>query len=270
MAWTVGEIANILGVDSFSSTDDAEIRHLQIDSRVNFPPSKTVFFAIRGEQHDGHNYVSDLIDRGYRFFVVERIEPNWKGQFVLVENTVQALQKIASEKRNRSAAEVIGITGSNGKTIVKEWLNQLLTPSFNTVASPRSYNSQVGVPISVWELKKQTQKGVFEAGISQPGEMQRLQSIIRPDLGVFTTLGAAHDENFADRAEKLKEKVQLFKTSKRVICQSSDVDFQREVKELNPNVEIITWSVQSDVNADFVYHFTTAENGSMVSFELNE
>lgn len=269
MAWTVQEIAKLLRADLPAVEEDLEIRHLQIDSRVNFPPLKTIFFAIHGEHHDGHDYIPDLIQRGYVNFVVERVDPSWKGNFIVVDNSIAALQKVAAEKRKRSAAEVIGITGSNGKTVVKEWLNQLMVGTFSTVASPRSYNSQVGVPISVWELKKHTQRGIFEAGISTPGEMSRLQKIIRPDLGVFTTLGAAHDENFSDRNEKLREKVQLFKTAKRVVCQFSETDFQREVLAINPHIEIISWTIDASQKADFVYHFQPVEQGNELSFEVD-
>lgn len=269
MAWSVTEIAKILRTEIELTDDDSEIRHLQIDSRVNFPPQKTLFFAIVGEQHDGHDYIPELIQRGYKYFVVERIHPEWKGTFIQVTNSVDALQRVAAEKRSRSNAQVVGITGSNGKTIVKEWANQLITSSFLTVASPRSYNSQVGVPVSVWELKKNTQIGIFEAGISLPGEMNHLQKVIRPEIGVFTTLGAAHDENFTDRAQKLREKVQLFRDSTYVICGVEQGDFQRELKKINPNVTFKTWSIHSNETADVALRFEAAEGSSRVFIEVS-
>ncbi len=199
-----------------------EVRHLLTDSRQFTSPAGTVFFAIRGGQHDGHTYLPDLYARGVRLFVVE--EPS-KTQALPadaatlhVASSVRALQTVAAARRAAFAGPVVGITGSNGKTIVKEWLAQMLSPDYRLAKSPKSYNSQIGVPLSVWGLTPQHTLGLFEAGISRPGEMRHLAAVIRPTVGIFTNLGPAHDEGFADRAQKLAEKAQLFATATTLIC----------------------------------------------------
>ena len=196
----------------------AEARHLLLDSRRVGLPTGAVFFALRGPNHDGHRYLPELYAQGVRQFVVEQSAAlpgglvAYSGAGLLsVASPLAALQTLAAAHRAEFIGPVMAITGSNGKTIVKEWLAQLLSPDEDICRSPRSYNSQVGVPLSVWELNPARHTlGIFEAGISEVGEMARLAAIIRPSQGLFTTLGTAHDAGFASQAQKLHEKLQLF------------------------------------------------------------
>ncbi|MGY2133815.1 bifunctional UDP-N-acetylmuramoyl-tripeptide:D-alanyl-D-alanine ligase/alanine racemase [Hymenobacter sp. HD11105] len=196
---------------------EARVQHLLLDSRRVGQPAGSLFFAIRGAQHNGHRYLPDLYQRGVRLFVVDREEEILGGKsafpeagFLLVDDSLAALQTIAAGHRRQFAIPVFGITGSNGKTIVKEWLAQLLSSDELICKSPRSYNSQVGVPLSVWELNATHTLGIFEAGISERGEMSKLARVIQPTLGIFTNLGTAHDAGFASPTEKVAEKMQLF------------------------------------------------------------
>ncbi|NML67473.1 bifunctional UDP-N-acetylmuramoyl-tripeptide:D-alanyl-D-alanine ligase/alanine racemase [Hymenobacter sp. RP-2-7] len=193
----------------------ASVQSLLLDSRRVGLAEGALFFALRGPRHDGHHHLAALYAKGVRQFVVSyppaSLGPFAGAGFVLVADTLAALQTLAAQHRAQFAGPVWGITGSNGKTIVKEWLAQLLSPSESICRSPRSYNSQVGVPLSVWELSAARHTlGIFEAGISERGEMARLAAIIQPTFGLFTTLGPAHDAGFASEAEKLGEKLQLF------------------------------------------------------------
>lgn len=196
------------------------IQYLLTDSRQLTSPVSSLFFAIRGERHDGHLYLHDLYQRGVRQFVVEaractpaflkKLDPLKEASILQVDNSVAALQEIAVAHRQQFQVPVIGITGSNGKTIVKEWLAQLLDPNYRIVKSPKSYNSQIGVPLSVWQMNPTHTLGIFEAGISQPDEMVRLAAVIQPTLGVFTNLGPAHAIGFENDAHKANEKMRLF------------------------------------------------------------
>ncbi|MBF9255280.1 bifunctional UDP-N-acetylmuramoyl-tripeptide:D-alanyl-D-alanine ligase/alanine racemase [Pontibacter sp. 172403-2] len=191
--------------------------HLLTDSRKLSQPAGTVFFAIHGKYNDGHKYLPQLYSRGVRQFVVEKGSADELRQqypeanIILVPDSLKALQQVAAWHRAQFQLPVIGITGSNGKTIVKEWLAQLLSPEELVVKSPRSYNSQLGVPLSVWQINPNHTLGIFEAGISQAGEMEQLQQIIRPTYGIFTNIGSAHDEGFVSREQKVAEKLKLFK-----------------------------------------------------------
>lgn len=189
-----------------------DVEWLLTDSRSLCFPESTLFFAIRTDRGDGHKYVRDLYDRGVRAFVVNSLQEGLpQAVQLLVQDTLIALQRLAERHRESYDIPVIGITGSNGKTVVKEWLYQMLSPDMVVTRSPRSYNSQIGVPLSVWQLTAGSQIGIFEAGISQPGEMEALQRIIQPTIGVFTGLGPAHQENFQSMEQKRQEKMLLFK-----------------------------------------------------------
>ena len=195
----------------------APVQRLLLDSRRIETPADSLFFALRGPQHDGHRYLSELYRAGVRQFVVEAetelpggLSAYPEAGFLAVDDVLAALQTLAAHHRGQFALPVFGITGSNGKTIVKEWLGQLLSPDELICKSPRSYNSQVGVPLSVWELSARHTLGIFEAGISEPGEMARLARVIQPTLGIFTNLGTAHDAGFASWEEKVAEKMCLF------------------------------------------------------------
>ncbi len=193
---------------------DAEINWLLTDSRSLSFPAESLFFAIKTARNDGHNYVSELYDQNLRYFVVSEMRPEFKklngAVFLEVKNSLQALQTLAAARRSSYQVQVIGITGSNGKTVVKEWLYQLLHTDFTITRSPRSYNSQIGVPLSVWAMNENTQLGIFEAGISEPNEMEKLEPIIQPTIGLFTNLGEAHQENFSGLKQKCEEKLKLF------------------------------------------------------------
>jgi len=220
MNYSIREIAQIIDAETIS-TGDTKIGVLLTDSRSLSDPAVSLFFALSTEQNDGHRYIRDLYERGVRNFVVkhdfEGIETMPDARFLKVPDTLAALQQLAAFHRKRFDIPVAGITGSNGKTIVKEWLYQLLYDKFTIVRSPRSYNSQTGVPLSVWQLSKQTGLGIFEAGISLPGEMQRLERIILPTIGIFTTIGEAHQESFSSMEEKCMEKLQLFESAEKII-----------------------------------------------------
>jgi alanine racemase len=195
--------------------DNDDLDAVSIDSRSLQNGVQTLFFALVGVQHDAHDYIDDLIVSGVQNFVVTFIpkECEGKANFYVVSNTLTALQEFAAYYRALFQIPVIGLTGSNGKTIVKEWLNFLLAPDYNIIRSPKSYNSQVGVPLSVVAINEKHNLGIFEAGISTRGEMQNLEKIIKPTIGVLTNIGTAHDEGFANTTEKIKEKLLLFQNA---------------------------------------------------------
>lgn len=201
---------------------DRPVTTLLTDSRKAIVNEGSLFFAIVGERHDGHDFIPELYRQGIRQFVVEK---NVKLQIpeaniLKVTNSIEALQLLAQAHREQFKIPVIGITGSNGKTIVKEWLYQLLYRDFSIIKNPGSYNSQIGVPLSVWNMQPHHQFGIFEAGISLPGEMEKLERIIQPSIGIFTNIGSAHDEGFPDTKQKIKEKLKLFKNTETLIyCQ---------------------------------------------------
>ncbi|MBL0129591.1 MAG: bifunctional UDP-N-acetylmuramoyl-tripeptide:D-alanyl-D-alanine ligase/alanine racemase [Flavobacteriales bacterium] len=224
MSHPLSAIAKAVG--GVLSGSDADIAHLSIDSRQAFSPDDTLFIALHGERHDGHRYIADLVARGMRNFLVSK-DPDpalvGRANFIRVSDTLAALQQLAAWHRSHFNYPVIGITGSNGKTIVKEWLFRMLGHEERIVRSPGSWNSQVGVPLSVWQMGKEHTLGIFEAGISKPGEMAKLERIIAPTIGVLTHLGDAHDEGFAgDRAVKAKEKAVLFRRANVLIHHADD------------------------------------------------
>jgi alanine racemase len=192
---------------------EARVEQLLLDSRQLLGPAGVLFFALPGKRHDGGRYLPELYQRGVRHFVVGAA-PDLallpEADVLLVDDVRAALQQLAAHHRGQFDIPVLGITGSNGKTIVKEWLWQLLGPGLSIVRSPKSYNSQVGVPLSVWQMQPEHELAIFEAGISLPGEMQRLEAIIRPTVGIFTNIGPAHREGFDDDAHKIREKMRLF------------------------------------------------------------
>jgi len=209
----------------FFGNPDTEIDTVSIDSRSLQNNSQTLFFALAGLNNDAHQYIPDLIVKGVQNFVVNHIPKDLesKANFLLVENTLQALQDFASYYRKSFHFPIIGITGSNGKTIVKEWLNFLLSPDYNIIRSPKSYNSQVGVPLSVISINEKHNLGIFEAGISTVREMEKLEKIIQPTIGILTNIGSAHDEGFQNLEEKISEKLRLFEHSEVLIYQKNAV-----------------------------------------------
>ena len=250
--FTISEIASFLSCISRQLPfPDDTVSELLFDSRKLLVPSKTLFFAIKTEKNDGHAYIPELIRKGVRNFVVTENFRQWESygacNFLRVDDSVAALQKVAERHRRQFDIPVIGITGSNGKTIVKEWLVQMLSEDYRLVASPNSYNSQIGVPISVWQMGPQHEMGIFEAGISRPDEMRQLADIIRPTIGILTNIGSAHAEFFKDEQEKLEEKVRLFKDCSVVIyCNDNpliDNIFKR--KDFQNRTQL-SWGTQPD------------------------
>lgn len=212
MAFTIAEISKILGNRGQIVSPAAIIRQLLTDSRNVSFGAESLFFAINGRQHDGHNYLEQAYATGVRSFVVEHLPPKLHADanYLVADNTIKALQQITAVHRNQFTIPVIGITGSNGKTIVKEWLYHLLKQDYDIVRSPRSYNSQIGVPLSVWKMDAQHQLGIFEAGISLPGEMPLLEAVIQPTIGIITNIADPHSEGFTSDTHKLQEKLYLF------------------------------------------------------------
>jgi alanine racemase len=216
VSYGIKHIADVIGARAVINRD-IFIEHLLLDSRRVFNAEKSLFFAIRGERRDGHQFIDELYERGVRSFVVSEVQssPVYKdANFLIVPDTLLALQKLAAWHRSQFDIPVIGITGSNGKTIVKEWLYQLLQPDYNITRSPRSYNSQIGVPLSVWQMNASHTLGIFEAGISRPGEMKSLAAIIQPTIGILTNIGEAHSEGFSSMKEKENEKGILLENTK--------------------------------------------------------
>ena len=214
MRISIENITKLLNANRIGS-NECEIDWILTDSRSLCFAEETLFFALKTKRNDGHKYIPDLYQRGVRNFVVsdlpQHLEDYGDANFLQLSHPLKGLQRLAEKYRSQFEVPVIGITGSNGKTIVKEWLYQLLSPERIITRSPRSYNSQIGVPLSVWLMNESTELGIFEAGISEMGEMEALQSIIRPSIGVLTNIGGAHQENFYSMADKCMEKLALFK-----------------------------------------------------------
>lgn len=246
MKYSLQHIAKVLGA-SFKG-EDAEVEHLLLDSRKIHFPSASLFFALKGPRRNGHMFIDELYRKGVRNFVIsDRVDPApySEANFLRVEDTLHALQQLTAYHRKQFNIPVIGITGSNGKTIVKEWLFQLLHQDYTIVRSPRSFNSQIGVPLSVWQMNQQHTLGIFEAGISLPGEMQQLEKIISPSIGILTNIGQAHGEGFMNTAHKFAEKLKLFSHCKVLI--GRDTDFMAQ-KMLADQLDLLTWGYSSQNN----------------------
>ncbi len=246
--YSAEEISRIVNGKFFPATTTSLIDTLLIDSRKVTNPETCLFFALQGSHHDGHTFIKDVLSVGVKNFVVsktEYISPD--ANFILVEDVLSALQQLAAYHRRQFTFPVIGITGSNGKTIIKEWLYLLLRDDFHIVRSPRSYNSQTGVPLSVWQFQPHHTLGIIEAGLSRPGEMERLEKIILPDTGIFSNIGTAHDENFSSKTEKTDEKLRLFTGCKHLIyCRDHALIHDRiQHSGLIPSsVKLFTWSAR--------------------------
>ncbi len=239
---------------------DGNVSSFVIDSRKIRQPEHALFIALTSDRRDGHQFISDAWGKGIRMFLVAQdvSASDFPGSsFIRVTDTLEALQQIVICYRRQFDIPVIGITGSNGKTIVKEWLGQLLAGKYRLLCSPRSYNSQIGVPLSVWQLRPEHQLAVFEAGISRPGEMDRLEKIIQPDIGIVTNIGEAHSEGFTDVMQKIREKLLLFRNARQLIYCSDNPDLHngvqlllQEVKTgMQPHILIpFTWSRMQDAD----------------------
>lgn len=241
MAYSIQTICSVVGGHFISHSSDDVIENLVYDSRQILQPSSSLFFAIKTEHNNGHKYLASAYKKGIRNFVVSE-QPDKKPDdcnIILVGDTLNALQQLASFHREHFSFPVIGITGSNGKTIVKEWLNHLLQEEYSIVRSPKSFNSQIGVPLSVWQMNAQHTLAIFEAGISNSGEMERLEEIIQPTIGVLTNIGEAHSEGFLDNTHKLAEKLLLFKHCPVLIARNKDIGGRKELIE--KNTKLLTW-----------------------------
>lgn len=253
--YTLREIASVIHGDLIHDKgENHTVSELLIDSRQLNNPEQTLFFAIVTSRNDGHRFVKELYDKGVRSFVIQPKVIDYDSLpdaiFVCADDSLSALQLLAENHRRRFDIPVIGITGSNGKTIVKEWLFQLLNPDKNIVRSPKSYNSQIGVPLSVWKMESRHELAIFEAGISMQGEMQKLQSVILPDIGIITNIGQAHNENFESLKQKAYEKLKLFSSSKKlfycteypeIVAAFNDCDWKT-------NIETFTWGLGEQNN----------------------
>ncbi len=252
--YKVSQIASIIKATSTASKADADIEYILLDSRKLLFPATTIFFALSGPRRSGSSYITELYVKGVRCFVVDETfteatsKKFSKAVFLHVTDVLQALQQLTAYHRQQFDIPVIGITGSNGKTIVKEWLYQLLQQDYSIVRSPKSYNSQIGVPLSVWQINKENTLGIFEAGISQPGEMQNLEKIIAPSIGVITSIGEAHGEGFLNIRQKINEKLRLFvKTDVLIYC-ADNPDLNEAVNLFRSNVRggdefrLFSWS----------------------------
>lgn len=255
MNYSVEKLSSLIDAKLIGN-NKANISFVLTDSRSLCFPEETVFFALKSERNDGHHFIPELYRRGVRNFVVQELPDKLsefpQTNFLMVADSLTALQQLAECHRKEFHIPVIGITGSNGKTMVKEWLYQLLSQNMNVTRSPRSYNSQIGVPLSLWLLNEQSQLGVFEAGISKPKEMIRLQRIIQPTIGVMTSLGSAHQENFGSLEEKCKEKLLLFKNAEAIVYSMDDEIVSKCVCTSDYPALKLTWSMKDDTVAFYV------------------
>jgi alanine racemase len=263
LRYTISDIVEIIKAKLLQGDTTVAVDTLLLDSRKVLFPHSSLFFALDGPRRKGLDFIDELYQKGVRSFVIAEqlassvIHQYPQANFLLVENVLQALQSLAADHRKKFNYPVIGITGSNGKTIVKEWLYQLLGDNFHIVRSPKSYNSQIGVPLSVWQMKPEHTLGIFEAGISQPGEMNQLQSIIQPTIGVLTFMGDAHAEGFDSLQQKINEKLTLFHHCESIVYSADDSMVADSVKtfsqQVNRAVRLFSWGHQGSVDLCITY-----------------
>lgn len=269
MSSSIEEIASVLGAERFGNSE-GRIDWILTDSRSLCFPEETLFFALKTKRNDGHKYIRDLYNKGVRNFVVTDIPEDLAHyrhtNFLKVGNTLKALQKLAARHREQFQVPVIGITGSNGKTVVKEWLYQLLSPEKVITRSPRSYNSQIGVPLSVWLMNEHTELGIFEAGISEMGEMESLQHIIQPTIGVITNIGGAHQENFPSLQDKCMEKLQLFKDCDVIVYDGDNELISSCVSKSLFTSREIAWSMKDNERPLFIEHIEKDGSGTTIKY----
>lgn len=250
--YSIKEICNAIGGKFLLQNTTNTIEHIAIDSRKISFARDTLFFALQANRRDGQDYLAECYAKGVRNFVVHKkvnVSPYEDATIILVKNTIAALQQLAIFHRNSFQNDVIGITGSNGKTIVKEWLYQLLYKDFSIVRSPKSYNSQIGVPLSIWNIHAMHNLAIFEAGISTCNEMNNLQKMIQPTIGILTNIGNAHNEGFANMEQKLQEKLILFKECKTLIYNTDNVMIKSGIAVFikhNPSIQYISWGKKAD------------------------
>ncbi|MBO9620405.1 MAG: bifunctional UDP-N-acetylmuramoyl-tripeptide:D-alanyl-D-alanine ligase/alanine racemase [Niabella sp.] len=266
--YSIAQLAAVLKLPAITAAGSVDT--LLTDSRKLNNPSASLFFALQGPQRDGQVFILELYKKGVRCFVVNE-DMDTSGYpdavFLKVPDPLQALQTIAAFHRHQFAIETIGITGSNGKTVVKEWLYQLLQPYRNIVRSPKSYNSQLGVPLSVWQIAAENDLAIFEAGISKPGEMARLRPLIDPDIGVLTNIGLAHSEGFVNDEEKLSEKLELFKNAKVIVANGDNNGIVSGVARLN--IPFFSWGTGEDASVQII-EVTTKNESTIIRLKEKE
>ena len=270
MTYTIEKITTLIEAYRYGNVE-AHIAFLLTDSRSLCFPEETLFFALKTERHDGHHYIPELYRRGVRNFVVTEVPEDYathyaEANFLQVADTCKALQRLVECHRNEYHIPIVGITGSNGKTVVKEWLYQLLSADRYVTRSPRSYNSQIGVPLSVWLMNEQTEVGIFEAGISLRGEMRALREIIQPTIAVLTNIGSAHQENFASREEKCREKLVLFREAETIVYDADDELVRRSVAEMAHKGEALYSSTTDRQAPMFVTHISKGDTETTLSY----
>ncbi|HNV96231.1 MAG TPA: bifunctional UDP-N-acetylmuramoyl-tripeptide:D-alanyl-D-alanine ligase/alanine racemase [Bacteroidales bacterium] len=266
MNYTCTEIASVLNCEVLGKNNGV-VKYVITDSRYPVFTDESMFVALSGNRFDGHQFVDDIYKQGCKVFLLEH-KPAFLQEdatYFIVPSTLNALQKIASWHRSHFKYQVIGITGSYGKSILKEWLFDLLCNQYNVVRSPKSYNSQLGVPLSIFQMSEKNSLGIFEAGISKPNEMYRLSEIIKPTIGVFTNIGNAHQENFTSIDEKIDEKIQLFQTAELIIYPSKYENISERLKKNYPNKKLVAWGERND---DFlrIQSIDTRSTQTSVSF----
>ncbi len=272
MEYTIDKISEMIGA-KMTPLFPSSIRYISTDSRSVSFPEETLFFALRSQRNNGHKYIKGLYQAGVRSFVVsEEVtgqEEMKESNFLLVNDTLAALQILATKHRELYRIPVVGITGSNGKTIVKEWLYQLLHTDIRITRSPRSYNSQIGVPLSMLMLDEESQLGVFEAGISQTGEMLRLEKMIRPTVGILTNIGEAHQENFSSLQEKCIEKCILFKDCELLIYCSDNILINRSIKMAGLACKLMNWSRKDQSAPVYISSQEEKEGETEIAYRYN-
>ena len=270
MRYTIQEIAQVLGIEPSELRDkNAEVSQLLTDSRSLTYPAETLFFALTTQNDDGHRYVKHLYNKGVRNFVIEYsgnidIQAMREANFLRVTSTLDAMQAIATYHRRRFDIPIIGITGSRGKTTVKEWLYQLLKEDYHIVRSPRSYNSQIGVPLSLWDIDDNTDLAIIEAGISKTGEMARLQAMIRPTIGVITNIGSEHNDGFASMQEKVEEKAKILTSCESIVYCADDELVATTIDPILYVAQDVAWSRSDDSKSLYVSNIVKRENRSMM------
>lgn len=269
MNYTISEIAVIIKAEDYKFPEK-EVSVILTDSRSLTFPEETLFFALVTERNNAHRYIYDLYRKGVRHFVISDDITNKDempdANFLKVPDTLVALQQLAAAHRKRFDIPVIGVTGSNGKTIVKEWLYQLLHEDYNMVRSPRSYNSQIGVPLSVWQINESTELAVIEAGISRPGEMDKLETIIKPTVGIITNIGGAHQEGFASMQEKSLEKLALFKDSDCIIYNGDSALISDTFEKMCLGTREIAWSHKDKNGPLYIIKVTKEEENTRIRY----
>ncbi|NLJ82647.1 MAG: bifunctional UDP-N-acetylmuramoyl-tripeptide:D-alanyl-D-alanine ligase/alanine racemase [Bacteroidales bacterium] len=276
-AYTISGIANIINGDLIQSNDpNFIIRELAFDSRKIQHESNILFFALVSSRNDGHKYIGDLYTKNIQNYIVNRsfkdVDKFPEANFIQVDDTLKALQTLAKHHRKQFRIPVIGITGSNGKTAVKEWLYQLLCDNYTITYSPNSFNSQIGVPLSIWNLHSNSQLGIFEAGISKPDEMNILKEIVEPTIGILTNVGTAHDEHFMDIKQKIGEKLNLFRNVETLIyCTDNGLITEVLMRtELTKKIKLFTWSRKKDTADLYVKNIDKQNNSTEITGVYNQ